>query len=125
MGKDHVAGHEMGPGIESPPPERQDIPLRHDSGMGVVAVLTNNRGQVITTAADFDGFHPGGFTVLEAQKMRIKAAIAEATIRAYCSEDIVDSIIARGRPEDVLHHMIDRRDFIVTIIPVGHPNDAK
>lgn len=112
--------HEMGPGVESPP-ERQDMPVfRPDSGRGVIAVLTNNHGQVITNAVDFDGFHPSGFTVLEAQKMRIKTAIAEAMVKAYCSEDIVESVIARGRPQEILQHLVDKKGFTVTIIPIGH-----
>ena len=55
---------------------------------GTVAVATNGSGRVIASLVDFGQNRPGGFTVQEAQEVRLRDAIAKEVIRRTCAEDI-------------------------------------
>ena len=66
---------------------------------GTVAVVTNGSGRVIVSLADFGQNRPGGFKVQEAQKARLRDAVAMEVIRATCAEDIyrvITAMEARG-----------------------------
>lgn len=60
--------------------------------VGVLAIMTSPDGQVIATASDFERQAPGGYKLWEAQRYRARQQVMWATVRAYCSDAIVDAI---------------------------------
>lgn len=62
------------------------------SPKGVIAIVTNAHGDVIATHADFDQSGYGGFKLWQAQKMRAGKFVAWATIKAYASPALTDSL---------------------------------
>jgi hypothetical protein len=90
---------------------------------GVVAIFTNEHGQVIVTATDFEPDRPGGCKLREAQTWRAKDRIAMAVVAAYAAPDM-----ARAIPYFDAKQIVDRlvRDHgcKITIIPIGHESAA-
>lgn len=62
-----------------------------NSPKGVIAIVTNARGDVIAAHADFDQSGYGGFKLWQAQKMRAGKFAAWATIKAYASPALTES----------------------------------
>lgn len=52
---------------------------------GVVAMLVNDKGDVIASSNDFEKCGYGGFELHEAQKMRAKNKLKYKTVRAFSS----------------------------------------
>ena len=90
-----------------------------DIPKGIVAALFNVNGHNIVSVSDFNTTCYGGFSVYESQKHRVQIALAEATVRAYCSEDIVDAILKLGHSADIVRRLVDK-GFTLSIIPIGH-----
>jgi len=59
---------------------------------GVLAIMTSPDGRVIATAADFERQAPGGYKLWEAQYHRAREQVKWATVRAYCSNVVVEAI---------------------------------
>lgn len=63
-----------------------------DEPKGVVACFINEDGRVISSVSDFGLDVYGGYTTKEAQKYRVKRALASAVANAYCSPDYIRSL---------------------------------
>ena len=90
---------------------------------GVVAVLTDDKGRVAVNAADFglDGY--GGYTLRDAQTLRVKGRIAVAFIRAYGS-DAICKVTETYDAEQMVRRLCDQHGWKLTIIPIGY-DDSK
>lgn len=89
---------------------------------GVVAVLTDHTGNVIASVSDFDRSGYGGFTLRQAQEMRVKEQLAFAVVRAYCSDAIL-GVFERSECGEFVRRLVRQKGFTQTIIPVGHPDE--
>jgi hypothetical protein len=90
---------------------------------GVVGVLSDDRGHVICSVSDFDTSGYGGYTKQEAQQYRVKLKLADAAIRAYCS-DIIADVIDTYRREEIINDLIRKKGFVRTLLPVGYDEEA-
>lgn len=90
---------------------------------GVVAVFIGPGGHCIASASDFhlDGF--GGFSLLEAQTIRVKEAIGFRVAEALASNDFAKHL-DRYQIATVLRQMEERDGYALHIIPVGHEAEA-
>lgn len=59
---------------------------------GVVGIFIDPDGRVIATATDFYKGYLGGFTLREAQTMRVKKALALEVANAFCSPVFVEAM---------------------------------
>lgn len=59
---------------------------------GILAIFLDPSGKFITSAANFDTDHPGGFSVKEVQRTRAKAELALMVMRLHIPNFLVDSI---------------------------------
>ena len=91
---------------------------------GVVAVLTSQEHGVVVSVSDFDESGYGGFTLREAQEIRARRNLAYAMVRAYCSNVILD-VMEPYDCEQMLRKLEHKGSHKVTLIPVGHPDDAR
>lgn len=85
---------------------------------GMAAILTRSDGSVIASAIDCGRSRPGGFSIEAAQKQRVRLALANATVRALCSEDVAE--VMRGYDaEQLLQSLVNQKGYRVTVLPVG------
>lgn len=59
---------------------------------GVLCIMTRSDGHVVATASDFERQAPGGFKPWEGQLYRAREQVKLATVRAYCSDFVVNAI---------------------------------
>ena len=90
---------------------------------GVLAVMTRSDGHVIATASDFNRSGYGGFKLWEAQRMRAKEAVMRNTVRAYCSEPLVEAL--NSYLMDQIAEAMQRKNHKITFHAVGYPDDVK
>lgn len=85
---------------------------------GMVAILTRGDGVVMATAADFDPKSPGYGRIEDAQRGRTRIALANALVRATCSDDVADTL--RGyEAERLMEKLCVEKGYRVTIIAAG------
>jgi hypothetical protein len=91
---------------------------------GVVAVFVGPDGHAVANAADFDYSGYGGFSLEEAQIIRVKDAIARKVAEAFASTEFTKHL-DRYRLQEVLRQMQDRDGYKLHIIGIGHepPDD--
>jgi hypothetical protein len=87
---------------------------------GVVGILTGPDGHVWASVTDFDRQSYGGYTLKDAQELRVRKQLAYDFMRATCS-DIVLSVIDGHTCEEIVRDLINKKGFKRTILPVGHP----
>jgi hypothetical protein len=87
--------------------------------IGVVAILTDETGQVVASVTDFERQAPGGCSLFEGQKWRAQRMLSFAAIRAFCSPVIVKAM-DEFRCDEIVNTLIHKHGFTRTIIPVGH-----
>jgi hypothetical protein len=85
---------------------------------GVVAIFIDKEGDVVASVSDFkqDGY--GGFSLFEAQKIRVERKIATAVMGAYCSAVILDAL----DDEDcrrIVRRLV-QKGARISIVPIGH-----
>lgn len=88
-----------------------------DHPRGIVAVLISD-GRVIASASVFETSVPGGFTLLEAQQMRARRALAMEVMRALASPLLADSIDLYTA-ESILSAMCNK-GCRMSLVPIGH-----
>jgi hypothetical protein len=86
---------------------------------GVVAVLTDEQGRVAATAADFEHQGYGGFSLQEAQTVRVEDRVAIAFIRAYASECIL-KVTSSYDAKRMVDNLCRDHGWRLTIMPIGH-----
>jgi hypothetical protein len=92
---------------------------------GMIGILTDETGHVVAAEADFDHSGYGGFTTAQAQKVRLKQAVAFAMIRAYCSPVVVKAMTGY-RVEEVMEELCRHHGFRLTWKAIGHdPEDLE
>lgn len=85
---------------------------------GMAAILTRSDGSVVASAIDCGQFRPGGFSVEAAQKQRVRLALANATVRTLCADDVAE--VMRGYDaEQLMQSLVDKKGYRVTVLPVG------
>lgn len=89
---------------------------------GVVMIFTNETGRAIANAADFatDGY--GGFTLLEAQRLRARGALAGAVAEAYASPDFTRALSSH-QLRDVLSRLENAHGCKITEVVIGHEGE--
>lgn len=87
---------------------------------GVVGIVNYaDDGKNLISVADFDQSSYGGYSVEEAQKLRVKRDLAFAVARALCSPLFVDAMSSH-QCEDIFNNMIKKGVLTRTIIPINH-----
>lgn len=87
---------------------------------GVVGILTGPDGHVWASVTDFDTSGYGGFSLQEAQEVRVQTLLAFEFIRKTCS-DIVVQAMGPLDCKGIVGTLISKHGFKRTIIPIGHP----
>lgn len=90
---------------------------------GVVAVMTDAEGRVMASASDFEEHGYGGYTLQEAQTLRVKHALADAIAVAYCSHVIIEGLEKSDRYK-LVENLLRKDGFKRTLIPVGWPAEG-
>lgn len=85
---------------------------------GVVAIWFSSDGEVLATATDFDTQKPAGFTLVEAQELRVRARICRAIVDDCCPPFIAEHIPGRTL-EKIAAAMLDG-GHRVAIERIGH-----
>jgi hypothetical protein len=92
---------------------------------GMIGILTDETGRVVATEADFDTSGSGGFTNAQAQKLRLKGAVAYVMMRAYCSPVVVKAM-SSYRVEELMDELCRNHGFRLTWKAIGHdPEDVE
>lgn len=86
---------------------------------GVVAIFTDEKGNVIAQASCFNASRMGGHTLAEAQRARARERLNGEVIRAYASPQLARAITNWGASE-ILRTLIHMHDCHVTYVEVGH-----
>lgn len=86
---------------------------------GVIALLVGKDGRVIANASDFNTGGYGGFTLQEAQKLRVKRNLAHEVMRALSSPLICEAIETYDA-EKIMNAMCSRCGCRVETVSVGH-----
>lgn len=89
---------------------------------GVLAVFTDDEGRVIANAADFHPDRPGGFKMIEAQRLRVQRAIAWKVVEAYASPRLTRAISEYER-EQIVRTLQTQHKCKVTLIPIGYSDE--
>lgn len=97
--------------------------MTHATPKGVVAVLTGPDGEVYSSLSDFHTSRSAGYTVREAQEHRLKQAIARDVVDRCCAACIAKTF-DRVDYARVLDKMLSDGGFTLTMIPVGHEENA-
>jgi len=87
---------------------------------GTVAILIGPDGREISTATDFSQSNPSGFTVREAQRARVRSALALRTVRDLASSWLAEAI-PRHQAEQIMAEMC-RNGCRVVMVDVGREN---
>jgi len=90
---------------------------------GVIAVLKEESGRVVASASDFDQEKPGGFDLMETQKMRARQTLYHVAIQAFCAPAVVKVMDERVKRQ-LVTKMIEHEGFDLVLIPVNHENQA-
>lgn len=90
---------------------------------GVIAIITFPDGHALANAADFDRSGYGGFTLLEAQTIRVKSAVKREAVRRLCHSD-VPACLDSYEVERLVDSLISKKGYRLTIIPVNQPDGA-
>jgi hypothetical protein len=92
---------------------------------GMIGILTDETGRVVAAEADFDNSGYGGFTTAQAQKLRLKGAVAFAMMRAYCSPVVVKAMTGY-RVEETMDELCRSHGFRLTWLPINYdPEDVE
>lgn len=94
----------------------------HKTPKGLVATFSDEKGSIIASVADFDLSRPGGFTILEGQRYRVKRAIAWKVVDAYTSPQFARGMDSYAR-EQAVDALISKHGCKVTLIPVGYESN--
>lgn len=89
---------------------------------GLVAVFTDEDGRHIASVTDFHKDRPGGFKMIEAQRHRVRDALAWKVIEAYASPNLTRAIADYDRKQ-ILDRLVRDHKCTVKIIPVGYTDD--
>jgi hypothetical protein len=90
---------------------------------GIVGILSDSSGSVICSVSDFDIDGYNGYTLLEAQKYRVEVALADAAIRAFCSDFMAD-VIDTYRRQEIVNSLIRKKGFTRTFVAIGYDDEA-
>lgn len=89
------------------------------SPSGVVAVFIGKDGRVIASVSDFNTSGYGGFSLRQAQEMRVKRSLAHEVLKALSSPLICEAIDAYDA-EKIVNSMCSRCGCRVEVVAVGH-----
>lgn len=90
---------------------------------GVVAILTGPDGHVWATATEFDRSGYGGFSLQEAQELRVKRALAWEFVRKACS-DVIVRALDEYQCDRIINNVCSQQGFTRTILPIDHKDIA-
>ena len=89
---------------------------------GVVVTLAGPDGYVVAKAVDFDSGSYSGFSLLEAQRIRARGAMAHDLIQNGCSPWIVKAV-STYEAERIRDTLISTHGFKETVIEIGHDDE--
>lgn len=89
---------------------------------GVIAIFSDEKGRVIATAADFAPDRPGGFKMIEAQRMRATRRLAWKVIDAYASPALTRAMSEYER-EQIVRQLQTKHECKVTVEPIGYTEE--
>lgn len=86
---------------------------------GVVGILTSADGHVMASATDFERQGYGGFSLQEAQRIRVKNALGRELVRNLCHPDIPKAMDSY-ECQSLLDRLTRNHGYSATYIPIGH-----
>jgi hypothetical protein len=86
---------------------------------GVVALFIGKDGRVIASVSDFDTSGYGGFTLQQAQEMRVKRSLAHEVLDKLSSPLICEAVDTYDA-QKIMDSMCSRCGCRVEIVAVGH-----
>ena len=90
---------------------------------GVVGILTDDRGNVMATACDFDRDRPGGFDLYEAQRLRASRRLASTAFVVLCHPHIAE-VVPSHRAEQIILSLCDKKGWKQTFMEAAAPTEA-
>lgn len=89
---------------------------------GVLGILTDETGRVVVAEADFERGGYGGFTLAQAQRIRLKQRISGAMVRAYASPQMTRAMSAYDC-DRIMDELCRQHGYRLTFRAVGHSED--
>lgn len=89
---------------------------------GVTLVLIDTKGRVRAHASDFERSGYGGFSLLEAQKLRCRRALAREFVTGGCHPDIAGAL-DNYDAEKVVQALVNNKSWVTTEIIIGHQDE--
>jgi hypothetical protein len=86
---------------------------------GIGAILTDGEGKVVAHAFDFERSGFGGFTLWEAQRIRVRGALARTFIAHWCFGDVA-SVIDQHESEKIVAELCRKKNYHLKFIDIGH-----
>lgn len=85
---------------------------------GVCGIIIAPDGSVVATHSDFERHGPGGFSLREAQTIRVRDGLKRAFIRAFLFEGLYHK--SRGYFCDQFWENAAEHGYHMETIPIGH-----
>jgi hypothetical protein len=89
------------------------------SVLGVVAVFIAPDGHVVADYTDFERSGYGGFTLLEAQRIRCKRGLSRAVVERFAGVPLARAI-DQYRADEIVDKMIQDQGYRKHFIIIGH-----
>jgi hypothetical protein len=87
--------------------------------LGVVGVFIAPNGRVVADYADFEQSGYGGFTLLEAQRIRCRRGLAREVIERFAGEPLAKAV-DQYRAEEIVGNMVEKQGYQKHFIVIGH-----
>lgn len=87
--------------------------------VGVVGVVIGPDGHVAADATDFHRNRPAGFSIQEAQRIRVRDKLANEIVKRGCNDYIAKAMLGYDA-QNLLSRLMNEHGFRVEYIPVGH-----
>lgn len=89
---------------------------------GLVAIFSDENGNVIASATDFGTARPGGFKLIEAQRHRVNIGLAYKVVDAYASP-MLHRAMGEYEREQIVRNLVHQHKCKVQIVPVGYTDE--
>lgn len=85
---------------------------------GTVAILTDDRGRVVATAACFDRCPAAGISDKSYQNATAGERLARAAMRAMCHDDIA-AVLSSYECERIINDLRSQKNYHSTLVRIG------
>ncbi|MEI8397498.1 MAG: hypothetical protein WCF85_22505 [Rhodospirillaceae bacterium] len=86
---------------------------------GMIGILIDDHGHVLVHHTDFDPSGCLGFTLQDAQRMRVTRGVADKMIASFCNP-IVGRLIKDWVADEMLREAVAHHGYRLDFIAIGH-----